>query len=207
VVLRNALPPAGDAARRHLAASAASQPIAAEGEGRATLAALADLLFRDATLRPLRTVLDDQPVCTRVVPARGIEHAFQQPSTAEALPSPAECLLLVVATGGDVTLDIVRDSHALPEFTADGRSRWVTPSDEAALDLAVGQGLSIEQVELAPADLAIVGPGTLHRLRLEGEATALRAWVLPRRVTPARFLAGRAGTFSLRHPTGAMLAA
>ncbi|HEV7264996.1 MAG TPA: hypothetical protein VGN83_08780 [Falsiroseomonas sp.] len=206
-VLRNALPPAGEVARAHLTASAPAQPILAEGEGRAALAALADLLFQEATLRPLRATLDDQPVCTRIVPARGIEHGFQQPSTAEALPSPAECLLLVAAIGGEVTLDIVRDSHALPEFTADGRSRWTANSAEAPLDLALAQGLSIEQVELSPADIAIVGPGTLHRLRVEGEATALRAWVLPRRVTPARFLGGTAGTFSLRHPTGAMLAA
>jgi hypothetical protein len=206
-VLRNVLPPAGEAASAHLAAVAPGQPILAEGEGRAALAALADLLFREATLRPLRAMLDDQPVCTRIVPTRGIENAFQQPSTAEALPSPAECLLLVAAIGGELTLDIVRDSHALPEFTTDGRSRWIATSPEAALDLALAQGLSIEQVELSPTDLAIVGPGTLHRLRAEGAGTGLRAWVLPRRVTPARFLAGTAGTFSLRHPTGAMLAA
>jgi hypothetical protein len=206
-VLRNVLPAADEAARTHLAASAPAQPILAEGEGRAALAALADLLFRDATLRPLRAVLDDQPVCTRIVPARGVEHGFQQASTAEALSSPAECLLLVAATGGDVVLDIVRDSHTLPEFTADGRSRWLAGTAEATLDLAIEQGLPVEQVELSPSDIAIVGPGTLHRLRAEGGATGLRAWVLPRRVTPARFLAGKSGTFSLRHPTGAMLAA
>lgn len=206
VVLRNALAPAGlpEAA---LARCEPGEPIGAEGEGRVALAALADLLFRDVALRPLRAVLDDQPLCTRIVPLRGVESGFLQASAAEALPSPAECLLLVAVAGGIATLDIVRDSHALPEFTADGRSRWTVASADAALDLALGQGLSIEQVDLSPADLVIVGPGTLHRLRTEGEATALRAWILPRRVTPARFLAGRSGTFSLRHPTGAMLAA
>lgn len=207
-VLRHALPQEHlRKASEALAAQSPGQPIGAEGEGRAALGALAELLFRDAVLRPLRAVLDDQPACTRVVPMCGVEHDFRQPSTADALSSPAECLLLVATTGGDAVLDIVRDSHALPEFTADGRSRWIMPAEEAMLDPALAQGLSLEAVELAPGDVAIVGPGTLHRLRTEDEALALRAWVLPRRVTPARFLAGRAGTFSLRHPTGAMLAA
>ncbi|WP_270934833.1 hypothetical protein [Falsiroseomonas oryzae] len=208
VVLRNVLPTGGLTQAEHdaLARYEPGQPITAEGEGRATLAVLAELLFRDATVRPLRAALDDNPVCTRVVPLRGIERGFRQGSTAEELPSPAECLVMVAAAGGEVALDIVRDSHALPEFTPDGRSRWLAAPD-AALELAVEQGLSLDHVELSPTDVAIVGPGTLHRLRAEGGATALRAWVLPRRVTPSRFLVGNAGTFALRHPTGAMLAA
>jgi hypothetical protein len=209
VVLPNALAPAGlrEAEQDLVARCVTGQPIGAEGEARNALPALAELLFRDVALRPMRAALDDQPICTRIVPQRGIEEGFLQASTAEALPSPAECLLLVAVTGGSVLLDVVRGSHALPEFTTDGRSRWLTASPDATGQLAIAHGLSVDQVELSPTDLAIIGPGTLHRLRMSEGATGLRAWVLPRRVTPARFLAGKSGTFTLRHATGAMLAA
>jgi hypothetical protein len=209
VVLRNALAPGGlgEAEAALVARLAPGVPVVAEGEARDALAAIAGMLFRDAALRPLRAVLDDQPVCTRIVPLRGEVDAFAQVSTAEALPSPAECLAVVVAVGGDATLEVIRNSHALPEFSAAGRSRWISATSQPALEMALAQGLSVEAVEFSPADLAIVGPGTLHRLRIAGGATGLRAVVLPRRVTPARFLAALPGVFSLRHPTGAMLAA
>ncbi|MGG5811726.1 hypothetical protein [Falsiroseomonas sp. CW058] len=207
-VLRNALAPAGlgEAERALLAAGVPGEPIGADDASAAARAALAELLFRDVTLRPLRAALDDQPCCTRIVPLRGLADAFGQASTAEALPSPAECLALVAVAGGDAVLDVVRDSHRLPEFTSEGRSRWIAPSP-ATLDMALAQGLSVDQVALTPADLVILGPGTLHRLRVVAGAVGLRAWVLPRRVTPARFLTGHAAALPLRHPTGAMLAA
>ncbi len=207
LVLRGALALAGldEAVRAAIGRQEAGRPIPA-GE-REVLAALAELIFRDAALRPMRAALDDQPVCTRVVPTRDIEPGFTQASAAEALPSPAECLAVVVTTGGEAVLDIVRGSHALPEFTGEGRSRWLGAPSDAVMALAQAGGLSVESIELTSSDLAIVGPGTLHRLRAAPGATALRAWVLPRRVTPTRFLSGAAGLFSLRHPTGAMLAA
>jgi hypothetical protein len=209
VVLRNALAPSGlrEAELALLARCAPGQPIPMGGETRDGLAALAALLFRDVVLRPLRAILDDQPVCTRIVPLRGVEESFAQPSTAEALSSPAECLAVVTAAGGEASLEVIRDSHTLPEFTADGRSRWLAATPHPAIEMALGQGLSIEFIDLAPTDLAIIGPGTLHRLRMAGEAVGLRGWMLPRRVTPARLLSDRSGGFALRHATGAMLAA
>jgi hypothetical protein len=209
VVLRNALAPAGlhEAEAALVARLPPGAPVAAEGEARDALAAIAGMLFRDAALRPLRAVLDDQPVCTRIVPLRGDAEAFAQASTTEPLPSPAECLAVVAAVGGEATLEVIRNSHALPEFTGEGRSRWVSATPQAALEMALAQGLSVESVELSPADLAIVSPGTLHRLRVAEGATGLRAMLLPRRVTPARFLTAMPGVFALRHPTGAMLAA
>jgi len=206
-VLPKALAGLPEAEREAIAQFEAGRAIAAEGAGRAVLEALAALLFREPVLRPLRAILDDLPACTRVVPAQGVEPGFLQPSTAEALPSPAECLVLATPIGGALTLDVVRGSHALPEFTADGRSRWIHAGIGAAQELALSQGLSVEQAEVMPGDLAIIGPGTLHRLRVAEGAAALRAWILPRRVTPTRFLTGEGGTFSLRHATGAVLAA
>jgi hypothetical protein len=207
LVLRGALALAGldEAVREAIARQEPGRPIpAAERE---VLAALAELIFRDAALRPLRATLDDQPICTRVVPTRDIEPAFTQASAAESLPSPAECLAVVATAGGEAVLDVIRGSHTLPEFTSEGRSRWLGAPSDAVMHLAQAGGLSVESIELTPSDLVIVGPGTLHRLRAAPGATALRAWVLPRRVTPTRFLSGSAGLFSLRHPTGAMLAA
>ncbi|HZF75572.1 MAG TPA: hypothetical protein VE033_07045 [Acetobacteraceae bacterium] len=209
VVLRNALAANGLSGRGEelVARLQHGQAVAPEGEGRDALEAIAELVFRDIVLRPVRAALDDQPVCTRIVPVRGAEHGFMQPSTAEALPSPAECLVLVAAIGGGLTLDVVRGSHALPEFTGEGRSRWTQAGIGAAQELALAGGLSVEQSEIGSGDIAILGAGTLHRIRAAEGTTGLRAWVLPRRVTPTRFLTGEAGTFSLRHATGAMLAA
>jgi hypothetical protein len=207
LVLRGAAALAGldEAKREAIARQDAGRPIPA-GE-REALGALAELIFRDAVIRPLRVALDDQPICTRAVPSRDPEADFIQASAAEALPSPAECVLVVAVTGGEAVLDVIRDSHAMPEFTGEGRSRWLGASTDAVVALAQSGGLSVESAELTPADLAIVGPGTLHRLRAAPGATAIRAWILPRRVTPTRFLSGTAGLFSLRHPTGATLAA
>jgi hypothetical protein len=186
VLLRHALAAGGigEAEREMLAAATPGQPVPA---GEPALARLAETIFRDATLRPLRAALDDLPSCSRILPVAGTEHGFTQASTAEALPSPAECLAVVAVAGGEAVVEVIRDSHRLPEFTAEGRSRWLH-GGAATLDLAIAQGLSVERVALAPADLLILGPGTLHRLAVAEGAVALRAFVLPRRVTPLRLL-------------------
>jgi hypothetical protein len=211
VVLRNALAPAvlTAAEAEALDAMEPGRPVTPEGDGRALLSALAGVFFREVALRPLRAALDDNPICYRIVPVRGTEPSFGQASTAEALPSPAECLALVACGRGSagLTLDVVRGSHTLPEFTSDGRSRWITAGAGAGIEIAIAQGASVDQVELGPLDLAILGPGTQHRLRVAEEGVGLRAWVTPRRVTPVRFLAGEGGNFALRLPTGAALAA
>ena len=215
LILRGALapglaPPAGLAPGRPLAAS----------DGAATLALLERLpgmVFTAATLRLLRAILDDHPTLHRIVP--GIDEqrtGFEQPSAAEALPSPAECLLLVFGLSGQAAsglrLDIVRGSHELPEFTGHGRSRWLadTPADRepAALELAREFGASVETVEIGPRDIALLGPGVLHRLRPPPAGVlALRAWCLPARISPTRMLMpGHDGGVQVAHDSGSMLA-
>ena len=165
----------------------------------------------------MRAILDDHPTLHRIVP--GLDErrtGFEQASAAEALPSPAECLLLVFGLAAQASpglrLDIVRGSHELPEFTGHGRSRWLadTPVDRepAALELAREFGASVETVEIGPRDIALLGPGVLHRLRPPPAGVlALRAWCLPARISPTRMLMpGHDGGVQLAHESGAMLA-
>ena len=65
-------------------------------------------MFRDVALRALRAILDDNPVVYRAVLSRGNGGAFVQPSTVEALPSPAECVAVVACAGEEpVVVDLV----------------------------------------------------------------------------------------------------
>jgi len=168
------------------------------------LAALPDALFRDATLGLLRGAFDDNPLVCRVELVRG-NTAFSQPSTAEPLPSPTECAALVQGVGeGSLLLDIVRDSHALPEFTPAVESRWLAGA-AASLPLATAAAASLETLTLGAAETAIIAPGTLYRMRVPEGMTALVALATPNRQTPLRFLSG-GGEVTLRHASGAVLA-
>ncbi|MES2713121.1 MAG: hypothetical protein V4653_16190, partial [Pseudomonadota bacterium] len=215
LVLRGALAPAAPPA----GLKAFGQPLAAsDGDAARALAErLPEQVFTPPTLRLLRAILDDNPTLHRIV--SGVDRrrtGFEQPSAAEALPSPAECLLLVFGLAAEPTaglrLDIVRGSHELPEFTGHGRSRWLadTPADRepAALELAREFGASVETIDVGPRDIALLGPGMLHRLRPPPEGVlALRAWCLPARISPTRMLMpGHDGGVQVAHPSGAMLA-
>jgi len=181
------------------------------------LEALPGLLFSEAVLALLRGVLDDQPTVTRVVPWRGnMPGRFVQASAAESLPSPAECLLLVLGigdpSGPGLLLDIARGSHELPEFTAHGRSRWLAEElpdrEPAGVELAREFDASVETLEIRPQDVVLLGPGMLHRLRpTPPGVTALLAWCLPARISPSRlFTADAGGGAMLRHRSGAVVA-
>jgi hypothetical protein len=208
VLLRGALDPVGLEARHaEAAARLPAGPLAGQGNLDAgdLLAALPNLLFRDAALGLLRGAFDDNPLVCRVELARGIT-PFAQPSTAEPLPSPTECAAIIAGIGeGRLLLDIVRDSHALPEFTAEGESRWLAGS-AASLSLATAAAASIETVSLGATDLVVVAPGTVYRLRVPEGMTALVALASPNRQTPLRFLRGEGGEVTLRHASGATLA-
>ncbi|MBK1658268.1 hypothetical protein [Paracraurococcus ruber] len=208
VLLRGALAPVGLEARAAEAVARLPEgPLSPRGsldEGD-VLGALPALLFRDAALGLLRGAFDDQPLVCRAELARGVT-GFAQPSTAEPLPSPTECAALVAPVGeGRLLLDIVRDSHALPEFTPAGESRWLAGS-AASLALASAAGASLDTVLLGETDLAVIAPGTLYRLRVPQGMTALVALAVPNRQTPLRFLTGEFGDFTLRHHSGAVLA-
>lgn len=218
LVLRGALA-AGQAAPASLASLESGRPLNPTNSPavRRLLEALPDMVFAPATLRLLRAILDDNPTLTRVVPGQDAgEPGFVQPSAAEALPSPAECLLLVfpIATqsGAALRLDIVRGSHELPEFTGHGRSRWLAESapdrEPAAPELAREFGASVETIEIGARDIALLGPGMLHRMRAPPSGTIpLRVWCLPARISPTRMLMpDHGGGVQVTHESGAMLA-
>jgi len=211
VVMKSALAPTGLAAAEAALAESldAGRPLDPRSEhgARKLLEALPALVFRDVALRALRAILDDNPVVYRAALSRGSSGPFVQPSTVEALPSPAECVAVVACAGEEpAVVDLVRASHALPEFTGDGRSRWLVAGSGAGVELAASHALSVEHVDVGPLDLVLVGPGTLHRVRAPSGSTAVTAFCAPSRLSPLRFLSGEAGTFTVRHHSGALLA-
>lgn len=211
VVLKSALAPTGFAAAELALVDSleAGRPLDPRGEhaARRLLEALPGVVFRDVALRALRAVLDDNPVIYRAALSRGNGASFAQPSTVDALPSPAECVAVVACAGpGPATVDVVRGSHELPEFTSDGRSRWMIAGSGAGVEIAVSHALSVQHVEIGPLDLMLVGPGTLHRIRAPEDTTAVTACCAPSRLSPLRFISGEAGTFTVRHHSGAILA-
>ncbi len=148
-----------------------------------------DQVLRGPLLRLLQLVLDDQPVVLKAEIAN-TTRPLAQPSTEMELPSPAECLLVVVPLGGaPVHVDALRQGHLLPEFNRDGVSRWVRPGVAAITEAAdlENHGL-LDRHAVPPGTAAIVDPGLLHALRYEGQARALRLLVVPTRGMPARLL-------------------
>jgi hypothetical protein len=93
--------------------------------------------------------------------------ALAQPSARNPSPSPAECVEIVIPFGDGVVLDVVRDSHKLPEFTSRGASRWRGAA-------AIGAASFLDHYDLPPGSVAIIGPGTIYSTRQsEGTGSAL----------------------------------
>lgn len=173
---------------------------------RAMLEELPHHLFRQATVAALRALLDDNPVAVRAVLARGDEAGFAQPSAAEVLPSPAECVLAVIGAGAaGCTLDIVRGGHTLPEFTAAGESRWTAPGATAGIAIAVKHGASVSSIDVGPLEIALVSAGSLYRIRSKGDGAGVAVLCVPARQSAVRVLSRNGGRFQVRHPSGALL--
>lgn len=209
VVLHNALAPNGvstkDVSNIEMATSAGSRDPGGEGRLKSALTGVAALLFRDPIVRLLRAVFDDHPAVYKLDALSG-ERVFKQISAVEPLPSPAECVAIYVGNpGGTVRIDVIRDSHELPEFSVSGQSRWTSGGALELSQFAVEAGLSIESFELDALDVAIVGPGLVHRVVASPEAPALRAIAAPRRVTPTRFLSGDSSWTEAGHVSGARI--
>ncbi len=148
--------------------------------------AIENALNAPEVIAVLRAVLEDQPLILRPQLCAA-ETAFRQPSAIMDLPSPAECLLLVTPLdGASVELEIVRDSHRLPEFTAGGESRWMSPTGAEAL---AGPHGIVDRYVLPPDTMAAIGPGLLHRVRVPGTGAAM-ALAVPARAAPLRQLLG-----------------
>jgi hypothetical protein len=133
----------------------------------------------------LHAVLEGPPVALSATIVEGKDASFTQPSVWEVLPSPAECIALVQPLGDTpAELEVVRHSHLFPEFSADGKSRWVTASDNAAIDVALRQQGMVERFEVAPGSVAMVGPGLINRVLTEPGTSALQVLCTPSRHAP-----------------------
>jgi hypothetical protein len=209
VVLPGVLAPNGLTRRDALALDprSADPAEAAERDSglRETLDMLAKLLFREATVRLLRAAFDDHPVIYRL-DTIAAEGPFHQAVSVEALPSPAESLLLYVGfPGGTSRLDFIRESHELAEFGPSGRSRWTAEGATDLGPLAQQEGLSIDEVEFGNLDIVVVSPGLVHRVSGAAALPVLRALATPRRITPLRFLSGNESWVEASHVSGARI--
>jgi hypothetical protein len=142
------------------------------------------LLEDAALLTPLRAVLEDHPLVSKVEWLTG-DTALGQPSARNIAPSQAECVEIIMPFGSGVVLEVVRDSHKLPEFTPHGVSRWVT-----AGATAVTVDGFLDRYELAAGTAVMVGAGTIYRLRCEAGAAAAQVTCLPARGMSAALGAG-----------------
>ena len=170
--------------------------------GHADMATCAATLVEDPTvLALLRAVLEDQPlvVAARHMPAETTDLA--QPSTRNPSPSPAECVSLLAPSGGSVALEVVRDSHRLAEFTASGASRW---TDAAPLSDQAESGGLLDRLLIAAGSVAVIGPGTVHRLRRTPGAAVVEVLCLPARGAPLSLALDAARTEIVR-PSGVRL--
>ena len=177
-----------------------------EAEVNAIKAALAKLLpvvFEKNIVLLLQSVFDDYPVAYRLDPLTETTSSFAQLCSVEKFPSPAECMALYVnASQQPAIMEIVRNSHELPEFTARGQSRWTDTSSEGLMDLALAAGSSLTSIEIKPSESLVVGPGLIHRVNRSGDAL-LRVLCAPRRITPQRFLSGDRSWIEVAQESGA----
>lgn len=132
----------------------------------------------------LRAVLDDNPLVVGVTPCRG-DTMLVQPSAESRLPSAAECLIVVTpAAERDIGIEIVRDSHKLPEFTPSGVSRWASSQVHAGIEIAAEQQGLMARYDLLAGATAIIGPGTIYRLRCGDGAEGVKMACIPCRAAP-----------------------
>jgi hypothetical protein len=208
VVLQGALSPNGlseNALLEMEPALSSARGEKATGEIKAALSSLASAVFREPVVKLLRAIFDDFPVMYRLDFLRHLPR-FTQASGIELLPSPAECLLLYFGSEkSPVQIELVRNSHELPELGSSGLSRWTPAGAGVFADLACPVGLSVEVLEIGPLDLVVVGPGLIHRIRQQQRIPLIRALCAPKRLTPLRFLAGEDGWVEVRHASGAAI--
>lgn len=149
-----------------------------------TAAGIAALIERPEMLAVMRAVLDDNPLVLNAEICRR-DTALVQPSAENRLPSPAECLAVATPTADrGIAVEIVRDSHRLPEYTASGISRWESNQAHAGVELAAQRQGMITRYDIPAGAVAIIGPGTIYRLRCAGGADALKLCCVPSRAMP-----------------------
>jgi hypothetical protein len=159
-------------------------PAAEKHENGITPNHVATLVEAAPMLNALRAVFDDNPL---ILSAELCEQdtTLVQPSAENALTSAVECLAVASPVGEDsLAVEIVRDSHLLPEFTAGGVSRWASGQVHAALLVATERQGLISRYEIPPGGATIIGPGTIYRLRCTDGGAAMKLFCLPTRLMP-----------------------
>ncbi len=131
----------------------------------------------------LTSVLQDKPLVAGASVCSKNEVNFGQASSRSRSPSPAECIEVIIPVLETVTIDIVRDSHTLPEFNNLGISRWANSFSYDGTSNFEKHGL-IDRHLLDVGNVAVMGPGTIYRLRCSSPAQAHRVQCLPERGTP-----------------------
>ena len=161
-----------------------------EGCGKITPKGIGAILDDGALLAVLRAVLEDNPLVVSAGVVADAETDLAQPSAGNPSPSPAECLAVAVPLSEGVVLDVVRDSHTLPEFTPGGASRWASGAARAGVEMAAENGL-MDRHELAVGSVVVIGPGAMYRLRCGAGAKAAQMLCLPARLMPVALAADK----------------
>jgi len=137
----------------------------------------------------LRAVLDDNPVVLSMSDL-GTEHHgnWAQSSAQNTSPSPAECVTLIGVPGKDaeVELEVVRESHKLPEFTRVGMSRWTSEDAHAGLELALANQSMADTYTIRAALVALIGAGTIYRVLRSKGSSGLKLLCVPARALPVQ---------------------
>ena len=201
LLMEGSLPEISAAAARQLGQLPAGQLRRKGAEQLASL--LPDLVFAPAYLPLLTAILEDLPMAAAVEVTRG-NGGFQQAGAMAKLPNPAEALVFILALDkSEAWLDVVSGSHALPEFLADGTSRFAAPA-AASINRARALASSLDTFRLRPGMACIMGPGTLFRLRCREAEAAFAVLLTPRRQTPLPMLEDD-GPASQMHVSGALV--
>jgi hypothetical protein len=175
-----------------------------KADGAKTAELVAEAMFDEDMLRTLRQILEDHPVAVHAAHLEVDEPQFSQVSGIQVLPSPAECVGLIFPMGDQPTnVDVVRDSHRWPEFTADGLSRWTATWTRKPIAGLLPPDMVVDRYAVAPGSALLIGPGTLHRVRA-GSGPGVRSIAVPARLSLLRYY-DNAPQGELTHASGARI--
>jgi hypothetical protein len=145
---------------------------------------VAALVEEAQTFAALRAILDDNPLVQNAEIVSG-NTDLVQPSAESGSPSPAECLVIAAPVADrEIAVEVVRDSHRLPEFTPGGISRWASSERQAGVEVAAAQQGLLTRYDVPPGSVAIVGPGTIYRLCCAEGADGIKLQCAPSRAMP-----------------------
>lgn len=153
---------------------------------------LGGVFFRHLVQDCLTAAFDDGPVLISGRVLHESQREFRQPPTGQHLASPVECLALIASNGhSPSSIELIRDSHGFPDFTASGDPRWLLPAGAAALSHAAAVGAPIEILTLRANQVAILAAGTIYRALHPSADGTIEALTIPRRRQPVRQDTGR----------------